>query len=153
MTVTKTYLTSSIHNRLDLPLNQASHHVESLLENLKKTLTSGEDFLISDFGKFCVKDNKTRKGRNPNTVDDLILDGRRVVTFRCSSAGSHSPENCLPACTRCNRLRWHRTGKDVRELLLLGLIAQGQINKKTQTGFKLEELRQKRLAANRRRRQ
>ena len=84
MTVTKTDLTSSICNRLDLPKSQASRLVESLLENIKKTLTSGEDILISGFGKFCVKDKKTRKGRNPQTGDDLILDGRRVVTFRCS---------------------------------------------------------------------
>jgi len=84
MTVTKTYLISSIHNRLDLPKSQASLLVESLLENIKKTLASGEDILISGFGKFCVKDKKARKGRNPQTGDDLMLDGRRVVTFRCS---------------------------------------------------------------------
>lgn len=86
MTVTKNHLTSSIRNRLELPKNQASHLIESLLENIKKTLASGEDILISGFGKFCVKDKKTRRGRNPQTGDDLILDGRRVVTFRCSSS-------------------------------------------------------------------
>ncbi|MBL7205832.1 MAG: integration host factor subunit alpha [Desulfobacteraceae bacterium] len=85
MTITKTDLTSSIHNRLDLPKSQASRLVESLLENIKKTLASGEDILISGFGKFCVKDKKIRKGRNPQTGGDLILDGRRVVTFRYSS--------------------------------------------------------------------
>ena len=77
-------------------------------------------------------------------VDHVIQRGK---------GGSHGPENCLPACTRCNRLRWHRTGEDVRGLLLLGLIAQDQIHKQTQTGMKLDELRQKRLAANRKRRQ
>jgi len=86
MTVTKTDLTSSIHNRLDLSKSQASHLVESLLEKIKKTLASGEDILISGFGKFRVKDKKTRKGRNPQTGEDLMLDGRRVVTFRYSSA-------------------------------------------------------------------
>ena len=86
MTITKNHLTSSIRNRLELPKNQASHLIESLLENIKKTLASGEDILISGFGKFCVKDKKTRRGRNPQTGDDLILDGRRVVTFRCSSS-------------------------------------------------------------------
>ena len=86
MTVTKTHLISSIHNGLDLSMSQASHLVESLLENIKRTLTSGEDILISGFGKFRVKDKKTRRGRNPQTGDDLILDGRRVVTFRYSAA-------------------------------------------------------------------
>lgn len=85
MTVTKTDLISSICNTLDLPKSQASRLVESLLENMKRTLASGEDILISGFGKFCVKDKKTRRGRNPQTGDDLMLDGRRVVTFRGSS--------------------------------------------------------------------
>ncbi len=51
---------------------------------MKKTLESGEDILISGFGKFCIKDEVERKGRNPETGEDLILDARRVVTFRCS---------------------------------------------------------------------
>ena len=85
MTVTKTHLTSSIHNRLDIPKIQASRLIESLLENIKRTLASGEDILISGFGKFCVKDKKIRRGRNPQTGDDLMLDGRRVVTFKGSS--------------------------------------------------------------------
>ena len=84
MTVTKTDLTCSIHNRLDLPKSQALRLVESLLENIKKRLASGEDILISGFGKFCVKDKKKRRSKNPQTGDDLILDGRRVVTFRYS---------------------------------------------------------------------
>ena len=85
MTVTKTYLTSSIHNKLDLPKSQASRLVESLLENIKRTLASGEDILISGFGKFCVKDKKTRRGRNPQTGDNLMLNAKRVVTFRYSA--------------------------------------------------------------------
>ncbi|MGD8762596.1 MAG: HU family DNA-binding protein, partial [Desulfobacteraceae bacterium] len=47
-------------------------------------LEKGEDVLISGFGKFCVKEKKERRGRNPATGNDMILDGRRVVTFRCS---------------------------------------------------------------------
>ena len=86
MTVTKTYLTSSIHNTLDLPKSQASRLVEPLLEIIKHTLESGEDVLISGFGKFCVKDKLERRGRNPHTADDMMLRARRVVTFKCSGA-------------------------------------------------------------------
>jgi len=42
--------------------------VESLLEIIKQTLESGEDVLISGFGKFCVRDKKKRPGRNPKTI-------------------------------------------------------------------------------------
>jgi len=57
---------------------------ESLLEIMKDKLASGEDILISGFGKFCVKEKNQRKGRNPATGDDLILRPRKVVTFQCS---------------------------------------------------------------------
>jgi integration host factor subunit alpha len=58
--------------------------VETLLEIMKKTLEHGEEVLISGFGKFCIKDKKARKGRNPQNGQDITLRPRRVVTFRCS---------------------------------------------------------------------
>ena len=51
---------------------------------MKKTLESGEDVMISGFGKFCVKNKKERRGRNPATGDDMMLRPRKVVTFKCS---------------------------------------------------------------------
>ena len=64
--------------------NQASEIVEILLELIKSSLESGDDVLISGFGKFCVKEKRQRRGRNPATGKDLILKPRKVVTFRCS---------------------------------------------------------------------
>jgi len=58
--------------------------LESIIEMMKTTLANGEDILISGFGKFQVKDKSKRKGRNPATGDDIILEERRVVTFKCS---------------------------------------------------------------------
>ena len=55
-----------------------------MLELIKRSLESGEDVLISGFGKFCVKNKKKRRGRNPATGKDLILEPRQVVTFRWS---------------------------------------------------------------------
>ena len=63
---------------------EATQIVETLLETIKSTLENGEDVLISGFGKFCVKEKKERRGRNPATGNDLMLDPRRVVTFSCS---------------------------------------------------------------------
>jgi len=59
--------------------------VERLLEIIKQTLESGEDVLISGFGKFYVKDKTKRRGRNPQTGQDLLLVERRVVMFKCSA--------------------------------------------------------------------
>jgi integration host factor subunit alpha len=58
--------------------------VESLIEIIKQTLEGEEDVLISGFGKFCVKDKRSRRGRNPSTGEDQILPARKVVTFKCS---------------------------------------------------------------------
>lgn len=66
--------------------------------------------------------------------------------------GSKDPFNCLAACIKCNRLRWHRTGQEVRDLLLYGLIARDEIKKKTQIGKAIEELKEKRLLTNQNRR-
>ncbi len=69
-----------------------------------------------------------------------------------NKGGVDSADNYLPACTRCNRLRWHRTGERIRELLLLGLVAKGEIKKRTALGQALIKLRDKRLVNNQKRR-
>ena len=84
MPITKADIINSVYNNLDFQKQDSTTIVESLLEIIKHTLESGEDVLISGFGKFCVKDKKDRKGRNPQTGNSLILDARRIVTFRCS---------------------------------------------------------------------
>jgi integration host factor subunit alpha len=84
MTLTKAQIVGSVQEQFGFSKKMAVETVETLLEIMKKTLESGDDVLISGFGKFCVKDKKTRRGRNPATGDDLILEPRRVVTFKCS---------------------------------------------------------------------
>jgi integration host factor subunit alpha len=84
VTLTKADLIDSIYNQVGLSKAESAQVVELLLESIKKTLESGEDVLISGFGKFCVKEKSKRSGRNPQTGEDLMLDARRVVTFRCS---------------------------------------------------------------------
>ena len=84
MTLTKSDIIDSIHNQCGFPRSRSSQLVEAALEIIKSSLESGESVLISGFGKFEVKDKNKRKGRNPQTGDDLMLDARRVVTFKCS---------------------------------------------------------------------
>ena len=84
MATTKTDIINSIYNHSDLQKQKSTIIVETLLEIIKHTLESGEDVLISRFGKFCVKDKNKRRGRNPQTGNSVMLDARRVVTFKCS---------------------------------------------------------------------
>ncbi len=84
MTLTKIQIVESIQNQTGFPKNKSSEIVETLLEIIKRTLTNSEDVLISGFGKFCVKEKRERKGRNPATGEDLMLKPRKIVTFKCS---------------------------------------------------------------------
>jgi len=83
MALTKARIVESLE-RIWLPKKEGARVIEDLLEIIKRTLTSGENILISGFGKFCVKEKRERKGRNPATGEDMLLAPRKVVTFKCS---------------------------------------------------------------------
>ena len=84
MTLTKADIVKSIHSQLGFTKSKSTEIVEILLELMKKSLESGDDVLISGFGKFCVNGKKARRGRNPATGGSMMLDPRKVVTFKCS---------------------------------------------------------------------
>jgi integration host factor subunit alpha len=104
MTVTKTGLVKSVIDKVRLkntkrdrqrylfpefnykPLTKqrASRLVDTTFEIIKSKLEKGEEVLISRFGKFKVKFKWARKGRNPKTGEQIILDSRRVVNFQAS---------------------------------------------------------------------
>lgn len=84
MTLTKAQIVDLVHEELPFPKNKSTEVIEGLIEIIKSTLANGEDVLISGFGKFCVKEKRERRGRNPATGNDLILEKRKVVTFKCS---------------------------------------------------------------------
>ena len=84
MTLTKIQIVESIQNQTSFSKSRSSEILETLIEIIKRTLASGEDVLVSGFGKFCVREKRERKGRNPATGEDLLLEPRKVVTFRCS---------------------------------------------------------------------
>ena len=84
MTLTKAHLIDLIAQTNGFPRNKAAGTLETLLEIIKSTLASGEDVMVSGFGKFRVKEKAERKGRNPATGGDMMLAPRKVVTFKCS---------------------------------------------------------------------
>ncbi len=84
MALTKKQIAQSVNQGTGLSFNQAYQIVETTLGLIKSTLSSGEDVLVSGFGKFKVNEKSARKGRNPATGEDMMLKQRRVVTFQCS---------------------------------------------------------------------
>ena len=84
MTLTKASIIETVSTKNGWTAKQLSEYVDLLLEIMKNSLASGEDLLISGFGKFTVKEKRERRGRNPATGDDLILRSRKVATFKGS---------------------------------------------------------------------
>ena len=84
MTATKSDLVNAVADANGFPQNKSTEIIEILLELMKNKLAAGEDVLVSGFGKFCIKKKRERRGRNPATGKDMMLEARRVVTFKCS---------------------------------------------------------------------
>ena len=84
MSLTKSHLIDAIAEANGFTKKKSTETVETILEILKSTLASGEDVMISGFGKFCVNGKRERRGRNPATGSEMMLPARRVVTFKCS---------------------------------------------------------------------
>ncbi|WP_300464733.1 integration host factor subunit alpha [Desulfobacula sp.] len=84
MALTKAEIVERVSEKINLNSSETKDTVEALLEIMKSTLASGEDVMISGFGKFQVNQKAPRKGRNPATGHDMMLGGRKVVTFKCA---------------------------------------------------------------------
>ncbi|MDH3882678.1 MAG: integration host factor subunit alpha [Desulfobacterales bacterium] len=84
MAHTKAQIVDSVSGQIGFTQKHSFEIIETLLELIKKSLESGEDVLISGFGKFCVNEKGERRGRNPATDQEMILKPRKVVTFKCS---------------------------------------------------------------------
>jgi integration host factor subunit alpha len=84
MPLTKSDQIDSIAEQNGYNKKQSSDIIEVLLELIKSTLSSGEDIMISGFGRFIVQDKGERRGRNPYTGGVKMLRPRKRVAFKCS---------------------------------------------------------------------
>lgn len=84
MALTKADIAQKIADDCGFMKGEAAELLEKLLEIMKIRLIAGEDVMISGFGKWSVKDKRARRGRNPQTGESIVLDARRIVTWRYS---------------------------------------------------------------------
>jgi integration host factor subunit alpha len=82
--LTKEKIAHSVYNQVGLSKHQSRRVAESLLDLVKQTLAQGENLPVGGFGKFIIKDKAARRGRSPQTKEDLQLRARRIVVFRTS---------------------------------------------------------------------
>ena len=85
-------------------------------------------------------------------INDLDGAWESDHVIQKAKGGNVKEENCLPACVRCNRLRWHYKGNELRELIFLGIIAKKEINKNSKVGEDILILKGKRENSNEKRR-
>jgi len=84
MALAKDKLIANLQNQVGLAKHESRAAVDRVLEIMKKTLASGEDVLISCFGKFSIRQKRERRGRNPQTKASLMLRARKVLVFNTS---------------------------------------------------------------------
>ena len=84
MAVTKETVTLLLQDRFGISRQESRQLVERFFKIMKDTLTQGEDLLVSGFGKFSVRQKKARRGRNPQTKENLTIGARKVVVFKAS---------------------------------------------------------------------
>lgn len=82
--MTKADIVEKIYERVGFSKKEASEVVESIFKVIKTRLEHGEKVKISGFGNFVVNEKRPRKGRNPQTGDEIIISGRRVLSFKAS---------------------------------------------------------------------
>lgn len=84
MTLTKDVLIEILREKMNYSVKESKNVLELILEEVKNKLEKGEDVKISGFGKWTVKEKRSRPGRNPHTGQRIEISARRVVSFHPS---------------------------------------------------------------------
>ena len=83
-TVTRADLMEAIYREVGLSRNESAQLVETVLDEISKSLTKGQTVKISSFGSFSVREKAQRVGRNLKTGEAVPILPRRVLVFRAS---------------------------------------------------------------------
>ncbi len=82
--MTKAEIVEQIYEQVGFSKKESAELVEKVFQTIKETLAQGEKVKVSGFGNFVVRPKNARKGRNPQTGQEILLDARRVLTFKPS---------------------------------------------------------------------
>lgn len=93
MTLTKADLADNLSSKFNLSKNDAKQFIDLLFEELRTSLSKGEEIKLSGFGNFEIRDKNPRPGRNPRTGEEILVTARRVVTFHPGQKLKASVEN------------------------------------------------------------
>jgi integration host factor subunit alpha len=88
--MTKADLVENIYQKTGFSKKDSADIVETVFDLIKTTLEEGEKIKIAGFGNFVVKEKATRRGRNPQTGDEIKISSRRILTFKPSQVLKNS---------------------------------------------------------------
>lgn len=91
--MTKADLVESVYLKTGFSKKESADIVEMVFDLIKETLEGGEKIKIAGFGNFVVKDKSTRRGRNPQTGEEIKISSRRILTFKPSQVLKASINN------------------------------------------------------------
>jgi integration host factor subunit alpha len=83
--MTKADLVEQIYRKVGFSKAESAEIVELAFEIIKEVLERGENVKISGFGSFVVRQKRARRGRNPQTGEELEIAPRKVLTFKPSN--------------------------------------------------------------------
>ena len=84
LATTRSTLSEAVYKNVGLSRNESSELVDSVFNEISKSLILGSDVKISSFGTFIVRNKKERVGRNPKTKEEFIIKSRKSLTFIAS---------------------------------------------------------------------
>jgi integration host factor subunit alpha len=82
--MTKADIIENIYEKLGLSKKESAELVEMVFDIMKDTLENGEKIKIAGFGNFVVKEKANRRGRNPQTGEEIVITARKILTFKPS---------------------------------------------------------------------
>ncbi len=83
--MTKADIIEAIYNEVGFSKRESADIVETTFDIIKETLENGENIKLSGFGSFNIRDKKARRGRNPQTGEEITITPRRILTFKSSN--------------------------------------------------------------------
>lgn len=82
--MTKADIVERIYEKIGFSKKESAELVELVFDIIKNTLESGDKIKIAGFGNFVVKEKADRRGRNPQTGEEIVISARKILTFKPS---------------------------------------------------------------------
>lgn len=91
--MTKADIVEKIYEKVGFSKKESAELVELVFDIMKNTLETGDKIKIAGFGNFVVKEKADRRGRNPQTGEEIVITARKILTFKPSQVLKASINN------------------------------------------------------------